>query len=449
MAPSSGHLLVPEAVKVFKYALSKATTLLRSKFPSTTGKYILQPIRIPIQQQPTHPLAYLRQLRSRTSPRFYSTVKSAKSAGRPLRAALPSSATARAIHGKGFTPFASPLRPSFNGTVGRSTLGGARNFTSGPTCHAQALNNVSAAVRAFWLEGGRARYDGCSPTTGEKRFKRVSPAQDKGLRIMRHAIDTRNAKGSSLRFRIAPTVTALSSVGFENQTLGEEGVLDTLAGDFARSVQDLAAILADLKKVRDAYGDLPVTWEEGFVAVRFAGLDKGAVESLADEVGVRRGVVCEDEAWREEDGDRDVRMALLFPFAPSKAHSVLEEDGMGGREMEGVEEMFYTSPLKGERTQVAEAFAHMSSPGLSTRSLTSADGFVELETREENPWAEDSESGFDSPDGKTETESQGQIRSPSWGTDRSRVEGYDSGVDGYQGLESIYRFLAECDGARR
>jgi len=324
-----------------------------------------------------------------------------------------------------------------------------RNFSSGGTCHAQVLNNVSAAVRAFWLEGGRARYDGCSLTTGEKRFKRVSPAQDKGLRTMRHAIDICNAKGSSLRFRVAPTVTALSNVAADELTLGEEGVLEHLAGDFARGTKDLAAVLADLKRMRDAYGDLPVSWEEGFVVVRFAGLDKGAVEALADEVGVRRGVVCEDEAWREEEGDRDVRMALLFPFAPSTAHSVQASEYGDG----GVEGMFFTSPPHAERVEVQEGFRHLSSPGLSTRSLTSADDFVNLETREENPWAEDSESGFDSPDAKTGTESLGEIRSPSWHGGRvggsDRVEGYDSSVNGYEGLESIYRFLAECDGARR
>lgn len=263
---------------------------------------------------------------------------------------------------------------------------------------------------------------------------------------MRSAIDNRDAKGSSLRFRVAPTVTALSSVPLDGQTLGEEGVLDELASDFARSVQDLAAILADLKRVRDAYGDLPVRWDEGFVEVRFAGLDAGSVERLADEVGVRRGVVREDEAW-SEDGGRDVRMALLFPFAPSKAHSIqLPEDE---DEEVGVGAMFFRA---GTRAAEDELEGALSSPGLSTRSLTSAEDFVDLETRE-NPWAvgSDSESGFDSPSAKTGTESRGEVRCPSWRGRGSggEVEGYGSGVDGYDGLQSLYRFLAECDGARR
>jgi len=259
---------------------------------------------------------------------------------------------------------------------------------------------------------------------------------------MRRALDTRDAKGSSLRFRVAPTMTALSSVPLDGQTLGEEGVLENLASDFARSVQDLAAILADLKRVRDAYGDLPVKWEEGFVEVRFAGLDAGSVERLADEIGVRRGVVREDMAWSgEEDAGRDVRMALLFPFAPSKAHSAAMSAGGD----EGVGEMFF----RATGDQLEEEFR---SPGLSTRSLTSADDFAELETRE-NAWVMGSESGFESLDAKTETETEsesyGEVRSSRWRGSRSGVQGYGSGVDGYEGLESLYRFLAECDGARR
>lgn len=262
---------------------------------------------------------------------------------------------------------------------------------------------------------------------------------------MRNAIDNRDAKGSSLRFRVAPMVTALSSVPLDGQTLGEEGVLDDLASDFARSVQDLAAVLADLKRVRDAYGDLPVRWDEGFVEVRFAGLDAGSVERLADEVGVRRGVVREDGAW-SADGGRDVRMALLFPFAPSKAHSIQPSEDAD--EEVGVGAMFFRAGTRAAEDELAGA---LSSPGLSTRSLTSADDFVDLERRE-NPWAvgsdSESESGFDSPSAKTDTESRG---SPGWRGpgSRSGVEGYGSGVDGYDGLQSLYRFLAECDGARR
>ena len=282
-------------------------------------------------------------------------------------------------------------------------------------------------MRAFWIQGHRARYDGCDPH-GQKRFAKVSVTQDEGLRTMRKAIDLSNAKGTIVRFRLAPTVTALAGA---EQTLADDSIMHDLASDFARGVQDLAAILSDLTKLKDAYGALPVSWGEGVVSVRFSGCDGKVVEGLCDEVGVRRGVIVEDEGWAVDDdsGDKDVRMALLFPFASSTAPSTAEQNN------DHVQAMFTNPPvLKPPRT----------SPGLSTRSLTSAldspswydEGFIPSPPEESVAPSR----SFDNHSVLLDSDGTESVSADHTGGVATRD---------YEGVEGIYRFLAECDRARR
>ncbi|MCJ1388604.1 hypothetical protein MMC18_001451 [Xylographa bjoerkii] len=424
MAPSSGHLLLPKAIKIFKYAVTKTTSLFRFKLPQQTARLTLEPIPIRTSPHSTHPLALLRQTRSQF--RQYSTStfqKSSKPASRPLRSSLPTSRTSRSIQGHRYAPFVSPLRPGITGTLGRSSIGGVRSFSHTPISHAEVLTNVSAAVRAFWLEGHRAHYTGLDLKTGEKRFARVSATQDAGFKHIRHATDCVSTRGASIRFRVIPTITALTGLknDAESQTLTADGLLDDLSADFARGVQDLAAVFADLKRL-SAYGALPVEWETGgWVNVRFPGCDAKQVEGLCDEVGVRRGYVIEDEGWvvdygEGQRGDKDVRMALPFPYAPTD--QCLDN--------ESVADLFSLA------NQTQQPVLDESSPAFSTRSLTSADDFVDEFVEEHNVWAE----GY---------ESASTTSSPRTTTTRENK----SGGSGYEGVEGIYRFLAECDSARR
>ena len=240
---------------------------------------------------------------------------------------------------------------------------------------------------------------------------------------MSHATDYDSVRGASIRFRVAPTVTALTGMkgDTESQTLTAEGLLDDLSADFARGVQDLAAVFADLKRL-STYGALPVEWETGgWVNVRFPGCDAKQVEGLCDEVGVRRGYVTEDEGWivdynEGQKGDKDVRMALLFPYAPTD-HCL---------DNRSIADMF--SPA----TQAQQPVLDDSSPSLSTRSLTSADDFVDEFVEEHNDWTDTYESASGASSLHTMTTRK------------------DKGGDGdYEGVEGIYRFLAECDSARR
>jgi hypothetical protein len=265
-------------------------------------------------------------------------------------------------------------------------------------------------MRAFWLGGHRARYDGVDPN-GKVRYRAVNAAQEEAR--VRLASVPRDAPGSFIDFRVSPTITALSPLGVvfpfatteqglkplacETATLHAEGFLDVLSVDFARALQDLSAVMTDLKNL-SVLGDLPVILEKGSaLRVRFPGVDAETVERLCDDIGIRRGVVRQDADF---DASVGVPVALRFPFAPD----------------EGCE----TKPL--------------SSPGGSVRSNGSGVtdiGEMFLDEFEENPWLSPTETdGYES-------------MSP----DLLSNSGENCSED-FEGLEGIYRFIEECDRAR-
>jgi len=259
------------------------------------------------------------------------------------------------------------------------------------------VENVSAAVRAFWLSGQKAQFDGTTPA-GEKRYRSVTTLQQETYRKMRSM--TRSTPGSFLEFNITPTITALSPLGvaFNSNvelsvpTLNTDGFLDVLSVDFSRALKDLAVTLNDLKRL-SSLGDLPISLEQkSILRVRFPGCDAETVERLCDEVGVQRGIIYQDPDFDSEVG---AGVALVFPFAPSP-------------------EQIY------------------SSIGGSLRSQTSHD-YEELE-ESSNPWLEGYESMENSGSGSAYFVKASQELQNS---------------SDYEGLEGIYRFIEECDNARR
>lgn len=326
------------------------------------------------------------------------------------RAAFPKSATATAVSRLTTrAPFASTLRPNLTGgalprTSGGYSLGGntggARYFSHTPAAPAQVVNNVSAAVRAFWLSGQKAQFDGMT-SAGEKRFRSVTNLQKETFYKMQTI--PRNAPGSFIDFHVNPTITALSplsaafglgSPASESTNLNTIGFLDVLSVDFSRALKDLAATLNDLKSL-STLGDLPITLEQNSILrVRFPGCDAETVEKLCDEVGVQRGYICQDEDFESATG---TQMALLFPFAPTTEHS-------------------------------------LSSPGGSMRSQSGHDYDDLDEEILDNPWMD----GYESMEEYSEGESA-YFTKPSEHPNSSD----------YEGLEGIYRFLEQCDNARR
>lgn len=441
---SAGGIWAAAALRIMRQHLvsstKMATNLLRSKLATATrprNAAELQPITVRTghARQPIHPAAWLRQQKRAggvkwfSSANFNATVRRFLSTTGPNkfrfdRSKLPVSNTSRLVSQlTGRAPFASTLRPNLTGGAlprtaggygipGSGRIGGARHFSHTPAAPAQVVQNVSQAMRAFWLSGQRARYDGVGPK-GEKRYRAVSAAQEEALIRMERT--PRRAAGAFVDFQISPTITALSPLAaalpftFASSaaekavgaaTLNAEGFLDVLSVDFARALKDLAAVMTDLKSLA-GLGDLPISLEEhGDLRVRFPGVDAETVERLCDDVGVKRGVVRQDPDF---DSSAGVSVALRFPFAPDGTceHTITSPGGS------------VRSQRSGSASDVEEAF------------------FVE--EFDDNPWLlseEEPEEGYES------------MSPPLLSSSGEHCS------EDFEGLEGIYRFLEECDRAR-
>merc|ERR1712230_274419 len=308
---SGGHLLVPKALRLIKYAVEKTGRLIREKVPQATKSYEAHVEPAYARASQRQPVSRINQIRQAQSSRYYSTkhaidttvrhYSSHSGASRPTRASYPTSRTAARVgRSTGRAPFASTLRPSLTGGslcrsaggygLGGGRVGGARYFSHSPAAPVQVVSNVSQAVRAFWLSGQKARFDGAT-RTGEKRFRAVSSLQEDA----RHTMDMSpvNAPGSFIDFKVSPTITAvgpLSSVPrsqsasscdyeMERQTLNNPIMMSNLAVDFARALKDLAAIMNDLKHLA-TLGDLPISLHDSStLRVRFPGCDADTARS--------------------------------------------------------------------------------------------------------------------------------------------------------------------------
>ncbi|CEJ59029.1 hypothetical protein PMG11_07666 [Penicillium brasilianum] len=340
MAPANGHLLLPKIWRAARFAYEKASKAIRAKLPEPTQHASLryQPAYARINaRQPINRAAAIRQARSRYfSTRAAGAFVSAIRSG--IQADVNAYKTTRVASNIGKltsrAPFASTLRPNLTGgtlgrtaggyTIGAGRFGGARYFSHGPAAPAQVIQNVSQGVRAFFLSGQKVRFDGIDPHTGEKRYKAVSVLQDQAGRKM--TAIPRNASGSSLDFQLSPTITAFGAFSALNkksgsatvETLHSEGLMDLLSADFARALKEFATVLNDLKRL-STLGDLPISLHDrSTIRVRFPGCDAETVERLCDEVGIQRGRITQDEDFNLRTG---ADLALLFPFAPSVAAS--------------------------------------------------------------------------------------------------------------------------------
>lgn len=335
-------------------------------------------------------------------------------------------------------PFASALRPNLTGgalcrtaggySIGAGRIGGARYFSSTPAHPAQVIQNVSAGVRAFWLSGQRARFDGVDPRTGAKNYKTVTALQQETGRKMRDV--PRTAPGSHIDFSISPTITAFGyfNNSMQNQpeasinehaNINSTGLMELLSVDFARVLKDLTSVLNDLKKLA-TLGDLPLSLhDQSTIRVQFPGCDAESVERLCTEVGVQRGVIHQDEDFEIQNG---TVTALLFPFAPSD-------------EVSETELFSYDNNSLGLLPDIID-WRQMIHPEEATQGLSNS-------PREdnicENPWTR-SPSGFSSI-------SISELGDREFFADLPEYSKHIA--SDYGGLEGIYKFLQECDRARR
>lgn len=434
MVASIGGIWAPLALRLARSTAYKATKLIRNKFASVTRPVnaAVEPVFVRSQpRQPIHPAALLRQQKNRRWHSTNATYKNVDAAVRRFmstgrfseiprvdRTKFLNTQTGRAVSQiTGRIPFASTLRPNLTGGalprtaggygLGSGRVGGARYFSHAPAAQAQVFQNVSAAVRAFWISGQKAQFDGLNHR-GEKRYRAVSALQDEASRKM--ASVPHHAAGSYVDFRLHPIITSLSPLSgafpypstamkthsFDATTLNTEGFLEVLSVDFARALKDLTSTLADIKKL-STLGDLPIQLEKGNVLrVRFPGVDADTVESLCDDLGLTTGVVREDPDF---DAEMGVPMALRFPYAPD--------------------------------TQVRPpGLLALTSPGGSLRSEDSFPGeeefFGDFEEIGSNPWLS-----------TTDPEGYETMSPPS-----------EHCSEEFEGLQGVYRFLEECDRAQ-
>lgn len=280
------------------------------------------------------------------------------------------------------------------------------------------------------------------PWTGEKRFRAVTTAQKKALAGLRSA--NPDIKGTTLEFRIAPTVTSVSSTEFSSEaTLDSENLLTGLASDFSRSLASLSLIHSELTRL-STLGSLPISHPNPHtIQVRFAGCDARTVECLCNELGVQRGIIREDPEWNEDEGDKDVGMALLFPWAPSGPISEISE---GAND--------YFQPVKPTQSLGWQSMLSVSPPPThgSTADIHSPEDYAMVEhsavETERNPWLDSTHSsGFDRLH-ESDIESNDSL---GFGLDVTGMEVTRplQPPTGYEGMEGILRFLEECDAARR
>ncbi|KAJ5777453.1 hypothetical protein N7520_000699 [Penicillium odoratum] len=449
MAPPNGHLLLPKIWRVARFAYEKASKAIRAKLPEPTHHTPLryEPVYARVNRQPISRAAAIRQARGR----HFSTRAAGAfaSAIRGIQADVGTYKTSRIASNisrlTARAPFASTLRPNLTGgTLGRTAggyaigagrFGGARYFSHGAAAPAQVIQNVSQGVRAFFLSGQKVRFDGVDPRTGEKRYKAVSAIQDQAGRNM--AAIPRTAPGSHIDFQLSPTITAFGVLAGLDKKNGvatgmhSEGLMDVLSADFARALKEFATVLNDLKRL-STLGDMPILLhDQSTIRVRFPGCDAQTVESLCDEVGVQRGRIFQDEDFDLRTG---ADLALLFPFAPSIAPSSNTED-------------FFEKPSKsiGPSTNDLDWHAMLtpeSSPfSHKSRDSGNAISFDDSELFGDNPWT--------SPKSAYSSVNISELGDRAFFPEMSNSCASFSESGGYDGAEGIYRFLAECDMARR
>lgn len=470
-----------------RFAISKTKAFLQSNFPPAINaptQAILQPIRIRSEVYSSNPASFLRNVRSQH--RWFSAAagkvaSKSRLANRSLhdRSSLPVSKIGKDIVRRGAAPFSSTLRPNLTGgalprSAGGYSLGtgrGVRHFSHSPSVQAHVVQNVSAGIRAFLVNGGKARFDGIDGKTGEKRFKSISKTENELYQQLHKPLGL-PAKGTNLEFHLGPTITALSSATspstsslLEMQSINATGLLENLSIDFARALKDLSAIQNDLHRL-SALGDLPLNLTHNaagpVLTLRFPGCDAASVSKLCDEVNVCRGIIREDEAWSH---DRDVEMALLFPLAPGGSdiayQSHEEENGYFEKQTSPIMTASPAHDAMSESDKLDWRQMMSSSHGPSVRS---SDININNDDDDETDIINLHHSEIANSSKMTTTTTT--TTSPKWSESLFLFSDHDDSgsmsypeeaaaaapatrnSEEYKGVEGIYRFLQECENAR-
>ena len=198
--------------------------------------------------------------------------------------------------------FSSSLRPNLTGGclprtaggygTGAGRVNGVRQFSSSPAPSADVINNVSAAVRAFWLSGQRAAHDGRHHRGGATRFRAIpAKAQEPRLSAMRpRAV----APSSYIEFDLQPHPLTAALRSHEDHILTNNVFLMDLETGLDQHAAAYKRVLLDLKLLQSV-GALPISAPDAtHVRVHFPGKDGGYVERLCIDIGLQHGIVFEE-----------------------------------------------------------------------------------------------------------------------------------------------------------
>lgn len=256
---------------------------------------------------------------------------------------------------------------------GYSIGGSARFFSHTPAAPAQVISQVTAAMRVLATKG---KMEHLRRGTNGRAAVRAQLAA---------SLVDESAPGAYVDFSLSPTLTCLSPLNSQSKTLGDEGFLQSLGADFGSMLGALAAVYSDIKKLSQC-GDLPITrvGSTGDVLrVHFRGHSGKQVEAICNDIGIKTGVVHEDERFA---------FNLLAP-----------EPGLYGVSLEGSRSV---TPAHSEDD--LDCHSDSESCGLSD--------YFDID--------QDVSFGTPTPEG-------GSVR-------------YDGSVGEYDGLETIHEFLENC-----
>ncbi|CUS13946.1 unnamed protein product, partial [Tuber aestivum] len=319
-------------LRFLRAAIKQGVSVLKQRIPTVNSQQTSRALEPVYARIPTRGSRLPYGQRVKVAQRWYSTSVDRVLCEAGFKNVAPTVAKGPVRHAVGrlttTTPFASTLRPKLVGgafprSSGGYSLGGsARYFSHTPTAPAQVVSQVVAAMRVLATKG---KMEGLNYGTDGRAAVRA--------RLAARLADE-NAPGTHIDFYLSPTLTCLSPLNARQNSLEDEGFMESLGADFGAMLGGLTAIYSDIKKLSQL-GDLPVTLAGpagDIVRVHFKGRSGADVEAICNELGIRRGVVFEEERFAigllaPEYGEPPGSWRDMMSESPP-ASSTYSEDGL-------------------------------------------------------------------------------------------------------------------------
>ena len=146
--------------------------------------------------------------------------------------------------------------------------------------------------------------------------------------------------------------------------------------------------------------------------------------------------MVEDEGWHTAQAEKDVEMALLFPFAPNATPSLTSEGG----------QYYFTKPVQRKRQPEQLNWRNMLTPSEQSQSTAQSPVCESHSVEEDMTLKSPPISGYESLGESDFASEDPYFPTASPVTHKARA---DESAGEFEGVEGIYRFLQVCDEARR